>query len=424
MNKIKTKHLISLLIALSMLCYSIRGKIGAIIITLLNLIFLVYMIKEIKIKKSFSNFYALFIFAFSLLFGIIRSVNFEYYLFIGYLTAIFLLLNNKLDIYDNLWSILGKISLFEAIGIYMQKLLPNVYYSIISTVFPSSVVLSIKSRLAEGYYTGFTREISFTMFFIVIGLGIYIYDLLMKDKSSDESSYKIQKFIKVAILFGALFISGKRATLIIFVITLLVVQFIKSKDTLKILKYAAICFGIFFAIYASFPIWSKVESLSRIVELLDFINEKNVIGITNGRTVIYQNAIDLWQKSKIFGIGWGNFKYMVAQSLWYSGFDVHNCYLQILCENGIIGAIIFYLLTIISIFRFIKCIKKAGQQGEKSIYRLALITAYIQIFFIIYSFTEPILYEYTDYIIYFVSINITNILLYNLAKNKKEKNTA
>ena len=109
---------------------------------------------------------------------------------------------------------------------------------------------------------------------------------------------------------------------------------------------------------------------------------------------------------------------MVNGSLWYAGFDVHNCYLQILCENGLIGAAIFYALTIISIFRFVKCLKKARECGDDYIYKLSLITAYIQIFFITYSFTEPILYEYTDYIIYFISINITNLLLYKLETEK------
>ena len=329
-----------------------------------------------------------------------------------------ILLNNNLNIYDKVWNILGKISLFEAFGIFMQKLFPNIYYSFISIVLPSNVVSSIKNRLVEGYYTGFTREVSFTMFFIVIGLGIYLFDILKKDKENIDSNYKIKKYFKILFLFAALVVSGKRATLIFFLLTIFIIQFIRSKDSLKSMKYLGIGCGLILFLYISFPLWSKIESLSRIVELLTFIKEKNIIGITNGRNLIYQNAIDLWNTNRIFGIGWGNFKYMVNGSLWYAGFDVHNCYLQILCENGLIGAAIFYALTIISIFRFVKCLKKARECGDDYIYKLSLITAYIQIFFITYSFTEPILYEYTDYIIYFISINITNLLLYKLETEK------
>ena len=87
MGKIKTNYILSLLIALSMLCYALRGNLGAILITLLNLILLVYLVKKIKIKKSFSNYYALFIFIFAFILGVIRTNHFEYYIFIGYLTA-------------------------------------------------------------------------------------------------------------------------------------------------------------------------------------------------------------------------------------------------------------------------------------------------------------------------------------------------
>ena len=285
---------------------------------------------------------------------------------------------------------------------------------------PSSVVMSIKDRLIQGYYTGFTREISFTMFLIVIGLGIYIFDILKKKNGKSDLNYKISKYIKIALLFTALFISGKRATLIFFLLSIFIIQFIKSKDPLKILKYLITCSGIVFLIYATFPIWSKINYLSRIVELLNFIKDKNIIGITNGRNLIYKNAIDLWNNNIIFGIGWGNFKYLVNRSLWYSGYDVHNCFLQILCETGLIGAIIYCFITILSFTRMIKCVRKYRDSGDNSSYRLATIVAFIQVFFIIYSITEPILYEYTDYIIYFISINITDILLYKLYSNKED----
>ncbi len=419
MSKIKNSTVLSLLIPLSMLCFAIRGKVGAIIITVLNFILLFYLIKEKKIHKPFSNFYAAFILVFSLVLGVIRSSTFEYYLFIGYFTVFLVLLNNNIDIYKNIWNLLGKIAIFEAFGIFIQKLLPNIYYSCISMILPSSVVMSIKDRLVNGYYTGFTREISFTMFFIVIGLGIYIFDILKKDENINELNYKIKKYLIITFLFIALLISGKRATLLFFILSIFIIQFIKSKNSLKIIKYLIVGSGIIFILYITFSIWSKISYLSRIVELINYINTENIVGITNGRNIIYQNAIDLWNNNRIFGIGWGNFKYMVSQSLWYSGYDVHNCYLQILCENGLIGAIIFYILTVISSTRMIKCVKKYRDFGDNKSYKLVLLVSFIQIFFIIYSITEPILYEYTDYIIYFISINIIEILLFKIKHIKK-----
>ena len=146
-----------------------------------------------------------------------------------------------------------------------------------------------------------------------------------------------------------------------------------------------------------------------------------MVGITNGRTAIYENAIELWKKNRMFGIGWGNFKYSTSQSTWYVGFDVHNCYLQILCETGIIGAIFYYILTFFSIINSIRSILITRKYGEE-MHNLALLTGFIQIFFCMYCITEPILYEYTDYIIYFISINITCLILKHTKMIKQKEN--
>lgn len=49
MIKIKTDLILSLLITLSMLFYAIRGKVGALLITLFTFIFIIYLIKNNKI---------------------------------------------------------------------------------------------------------------------------------------------------------------------------------------------------------------------------------------------------------------------------------------------------------------------------------------------------------------------------------------
>ena len=435
MNKFNKNYLMSLLISLSMLFYSIRGKVGAIMTTICIFSFLPYLIKNKNDEKNISSYYALFIFFFAIILGIVRAINVEYYLFVGYFAAVFILTNSDIDVYKYIWDILGKIAIFEAIGVFMQRFLPNVYYWLISIVLPSGVVSSIKHRLTQGYYTGFTREVSYTMFFIVIGIGIYLFDILKDDnKKIDLQKYKKQKYLKIAILGVALFISGKRATLVFCLLSIFIIQlitnkklrafiksidipkFIKKTDISKLIEYISIGVITIIFIKITYPVWSKISTLARIAELFNFIGNGNVGGLTNGRIQIYKDAINLWTTNPIFGIGWGNFKYMTNNSLWYSGFDVHNCFLQILCETGLIGAIIFCTLTVKSVKNSIKCIKMSKEYSDKQNYRLAITITFIQIFFIIYSLTEPILYEYTDYIIYFISINITELLLLKLEK--------
>ena len=397
-----------------MLFYALRGKYGAIVITIYMLLMLPMLLKENFKINVINILYGSYLIIFAVILHTIRSISFEPYLVIGYLAASLLLFNSNIKLYENLWKCLQIISLLEALGIYLQKFLPQVYYLIMSVILPSSVVTSIKKRLLEGYYTGFTREVSYTMFLIAIGLGIYIFNVETQEKFS-KTIFR-RKLAAILFLFGALFLSGKRATILFSVMAIFIIQFLKSNDKLKILKYLAIGVMAILIIILTFPLWSKIPALKRMVELLGFIGQGDVSGLTNGRISIYRDAITLWNSERIAGIGWGNFKYSTQKTVWYAGFDVHNCYLQILCETGIIGALLFYILTLTSIFNFIRCINRT-QKRDVNFYKLALLTGYIQLFFMMYSVTEPILYEYTDYIIYFICINITGIIL----KNTKEK---
>ena len=342
----------------------------------------------------------------------LRSLSPEYYLIIGYLAAVVLLIESSSKYYDGIWIWFKRIAVFEALGIYLQWILPGVYYPLVSIVLPNEVVASIRNRLAAGYYTGFSREVSYTMFLIVVGLGIYIF---LEGKKKRTVDYAIE-----ALLFGALFVSGKRATLLFCIVGIFITQFINSRDKLKILKYAFRVALFVVAVWFSYPWWSQIPALSRLTEIIQYLSLQDVIGVTNGRTVIYNNAIQLWRTNIWFGIGWGNFKYSIMNNLWYSGFDVHNCFLQVLCETGIIGLIFYILLVSMSVINVYRSIQLMHKTKEIDAINKAVFCGFVQVFFILYSLTEPILYEYTDYMIFFCCFSSTSILLreYHI-RNKK-----
>lgn len=407
MKKIKISELSAVVLALSMLLYAFRGKLGAILITVELLITLLVVLKHNRKQRSWASKYAAaFLLVFAFVFHIIRSISAEYYLCIGYLLTVFLLLETKEEHYIKLWKWLKGIAIFEAVGVYMQFIVPGLYYSLISVILPSDMISSIRMRLQSGYYTGFSHEVSFTMFLIVIGLGLFLYDA--------DTKKKRKKWIIIAFLFSALFISGKRATLLFFVIAYFITQFIQSDSKIKIIKYTLIGVAGVIILRLTYPWWSQLPALSRVNEFIQFFTLNDVIGMTSGRTVIYENAIQLWNTNRWFGIGWGNFKYSINQNFWFSGFDVHNCFLQILCETGIIGLAFYSVLCITSLVNSIRAVLMYRRSEDIRTYRLAVFCCYIQIFFILYSLTEPILYEYTDYVIYFVCFNCSNLLVNNI----------
>lgn len=397
LNKIQ-----SILLGLSIVAYTLRGNLGATFITLFLVVNIISSLSLLSVyKDKMLELSALFFLIFSVIMYAFRTLNFEYHLWIGYLAVPVILVESRRK-YMVLWKILKIVSLFEALGIFVQRIIPSIYYALVSIILPNRVLLEISNRLSLGYYTGFSREVSYSMFLIIIGLGLYIYDF-------SKINNRRQRYVPIVFLFGALFISGKRATLIFFVVSLFLVQFLVSKNQFKILKYVGCAVVGIFLLVSTYQIWSRIPSLQRIVEMISYINEGDIIGLTNGRTVIYEKAIELWNENKVWGIGWGNFKYLMPSNSWYANYDVHNCFLQILTETGAVGAAFYYLFVLGCIVRITKLMGRA-KKSSLDVRRIASFLVYVQLFFLFYSITEPVLYHYTCYIIFFLGVRETTIM--------------
>jgi O-antigen ligase len=76
-----------------------------------------------------------------------------------------------------------------------------------------------------------------------------------------------------------------------------------------------------------------------ILSIFELINGED---ISNGRSALYAVAWELFLENPLFGIGFGNFRIYGSQIIG-SVTNVHNIYLQLLCELGIFGAIIIFI---------------------------------------------------------------------------------
>lgn len=400
MNNVAIEKIIAPFLVLTLFTYSLRGKVGAIFITILLFLLIMWCCakKRLIIDKT-QAVLSLYIIVFSVLLQVIRVENSEYYLYIGYLAAALILFNDQIEIFDGFCRFVKYIALFVAFGVYLQRFLPALYRPLISALVPDTVVTSIFNRQLTDYYTGFSREVSYSMFMISIGLGVLLFYF--------ESDKRKIKAAEIIFLFGALFISGKRATLLFFVVSVFLVNFVRSQQKLKVLKYIGILLIGIVALVLTYQYWSKIPALARMVELISYLGQGDYVGVTNGRLAIYSEAIELWKSNKWFGIGWRNFRNMTSRNRWYTGFDAHNCYLQVLCETGIVGSIIFGALIIKVTIDSIKLVHLSDGLDCLGVKKAIL---FIQVFFLLYCITEPVLYEYTDYMMYFISINACSIL--------------
>lgn len=392
-GEITLNQLADFFLVLSIYLYAYRGNIGA-IVAIFSIVSRIFCGKILINRNTLNTFWCLFLLLFAVFLYLIRTLNFEFYVFVAYATSCILLICSKQVNYAFVFKGLFYISVFCLIGVLFQFLIPSGFNWIIVKVFPSDVSSAIISRATNGYVTGFTREVSYSTLFLSYGL-MYVF---FRDK---KLSYKI---IWGLIFVFALLLTGKKAQPIFCVLSILLVFFIGSKNIIKKLKICLAVAIVLLLIAATYPIWKNISFLSRVVSFIEAVlNDGNEIGLTSGRTVLYERALELWEQNKWFGIGWTNFRELGAYgssqyTTWFQYFDVHNCYLQVLCENGIVGMIIYVALVISTLVCLIRYIRKSKK-------RSVLLTACYLLFFFLYSITGTCLYTDSCFIIFFLCIS-------------------
>ena len=144
---------------------------------------------------------------------------------------------------------------------------------------------------------------------------------------------------------------------------------------------------------------ARTEYLERYVTFVQRIIS-NIQGtdvqmdVTSGRTTLWKIALSFFIEHPILGIGWGHFKEYIPA---YMGDlnNVHNNYIQLLCETGVVGFLLV-MVPLVLIFReTIKLIRVNKKRSNREPLLMALnTTSYgMQISFFVLSFLDPCLYK-------------------------------
>ncbi|WP_270438385.1 O-antigen ligase family protein [Blautia massiliensis (ex Durand et al. 2017)] len=302
-----------------------------------------------------------------------------------------------------------------AMWILFFKVFPNIYWA---TVYK---FIDVACKQLAAYYVprgyGIPLGGSFTIAYYIMTVGILIMFVeVVSGKRQKEN------VIGTALIILAMIAEGRRGELIAVIFALLFL-FLLSKDTTHFLmKITVIIIGIVIIMAFYKRILEYAESipfLSRYVKSIQGI----MMGadITSGRTELWRTAWELFKENSIFGIGFGGFAYHISGSFrsihGQDVMDVHNCTLQLLCENGIIGTVILMipmLLLFIGSYHRMMTIKK--QMNLNIFYEYAFkidaVAFGIQIFFFILSQLDPAFYKPVFWGFYGFSI----ILMYGARK--------
>ena len=204
-------------------------------------------------------------------------------------------------------------------------------------------------------------------------------------------------------------LTGKRGPLLFSVIAIVFVYYFFKADKPKgrILKIISlILVGVVALLIAS--IW--IPQLLNVVNR--FFSESDSGDVTAGRGPLYALAYSLFLEKPIFGHGWGSYpsyyyenlgKYMTV----YKYRHAHNIYLQLLCEVGIVGFVLYVAFFLYNLFNTIilfKEYRKDEKYFPQSAENIMPFCLFVQLFFILYGMTGNPLYDVAMLFPYYFSI--------------------
>lgn len=311
--------------------------------------------------------------------------------------------------------------IIAGVGVMFQLGLPQVHLMIIRMYLSGEGVDYVTGYATRGYYSGFFHQVGDAAFYVSASI---ISCLYMMDKSRKRTCLLL-------FLFVILFMLGKRS-LVLFLIAAILVTYIVMGDTgsRRIFRIAsATLFSIVFILVLKqvSELFLDVKFFEKIAYTLNFLAEGNTNDLLeqSGRLNLYDYAKELFWTNKWTGIGWAQFSNKITQVL-PSGtsLSVHNIYLQLLCETGIVGFTAFIVGVLSSLYACVKSKRLLNfYNGRNKTYleKVYSVSLTGQVLFILYGFVENPLYNEDNLIFYFILIFMNYVLLECLRNYKNSK---
>lgn len=268
---------------------------------------------------------------------------------------------------------------------YTEKIIP---------LFPWAIDRLIR-QYNSGCIAGITSHYSTNAMFLSTGLLIAIA-MFLKQKQK-------RYLLSAIILFVSLLMTGKRAHILFSAFAIFFIYFISLikqglrrmiLNTVVVMLITIIVAGVFFLLFPSLATF-----IQRFKETIDAGD------ISLGRFDFWTLALNAFKENPLLGIGWKHYQIDINP-----GYDVHNVYLQIICETGVVGAIIFFAWFILLYWKtlrnYIKIISCNNDNLLDDKY-LVYFSFLYQTFFFLYCFTGNPLYETIMFVPYFISCMIT-----------------
>lgn len=301
---------------------------------------------------------------------------------------IFLLSAMKTDLwFDIAYKMMMIMAFFHSFWTIVCFVKPDVFIRYIYPVVESITYYDIIPMVNKGFIIGFNYSNSQNAIYLSMGLCTLISATVFSQKNK---KYRCLYIIGIVMMSISLLLTGKRGPILwLFLGFIITYYFYNSNKVLgrwfKLFSIAVIVIVIF--IIGSYFIPSLMNFVIRFQEQIAAGD------ISTHRFELWSMGMEDFFSSPLIGKGWYWFSY---NNLFGLNHHVHNCYIQWLCELGIIGSLPFFTFLILSYIRSIKLVKKIRSgviKVENKTMKLMAFSLMYQTYFIIYCFFGTAFYE-------------------------------
>ena len=260
-------------------------------------------------------------------------------------------------------------------GVLLQYALRDSFNVFMQNIFRSDCYESfIWSYTTDKAYAGFSAYTADAAYFCAVLFGFVVFDSF-RDGKKHSAIFKILCIAIALLCIFAIILTSKRGLIIALSVSFLISYMISKKVSLKTIISTCTIIAI------SYVILLFLQKNNEIIgHFLERFNSSGDRDITTGRTEMWAIALNN-MTNVIFGMGTGS-----AYTLFSNG--LHNIYLQLLYDHGIIGLLIYAHFFICNLTSAIK------RNDPGSIY--------IQMVMLLYGISGNPIYSNSFFIIYII----------------------
>ena len=307
------------------------------------------------------------------------------------------------------------IAICLALYVVIVKISPSFYWTFVERLLSTESAVKNEITLRNGY--GIIVGANFELIDYILAFAFFhnLNSFLIEIKDNQKRAFK--SLALALFLFMGIVLEEKKAeTLAVLAVAAVLFASKLNYTSLRTLYRRRMIFILAIMCMVTLVlVLHNREMLGRYGMIIDAILTRSaVVGtadVSSGRFRLWSVAWNLFKSNPIFGIGWGEYEHFVPPDVSiyaeYKIRQVHNCYIQLLCETGIVGFVL-YVGTLTAMF--VKSIKITSlikrKANDKRLHILAATSVAYQLFFLLEGVLNPTWYK----IVYLFFLSIAVII--------------